>query len=258
VAALYRACRSPAARSNLLRLAALWRLGGIYLDTDTVVLRALDDLRREAGFCGAEPVSTPGTVWRSRHPLRWMWAGVLHALRAGCVRHPRGPRWFRRLGPLYHHVVSNAVLGATARHPVVGEALRLATRLPPAEQRRRYALGVHLLQRLLDPGGRPDFRVLPPPWFYPLGPEVAAHWFRPGSARHLPQWVGPQTRVVHWYQSSARRHVGSPVDRAWMRAHPEAAFSRLAAPYLHLHPHPHPCSTAVTGGGADPAPGGST
>ena len=40
-AELYTELAAPATRANLLRLAALWQLGGIYLDTDTGVRRSI-------------------------------------------------------------------------------------------------------------------------------------------------------------------------------------------------------------------------
>ena len=69
-ARLYRTLPSPTARSNLLRLAALYHHGGIYLDTDTITIRDLAPLRRLRGFCGAEHVACPGTTWRSRSRRR--------------------------------------------------------------------------------------------------------------------------------------------------------------------------------------------
>src|SRR5262245_17363106 len=47
---------SPAALSNLVRLGVLYRDGGVYLDTDTIVLRPLHDPDEHGAFVGVERV----------------------------------------------------------------------------------------------------------------------------------------------------------------------------------------------------------
>ncbi|MCA9678227.1 MAG: hypothetical protein KC464_24585, partial [Myxococcales bacterium] len=47
---------AASARSNLIRYAVLARRGGIYLDTDVLVLRSMADLRRHDAFAGQEQV----------------------------------------------------------------------------------------------------------------------------------------------------------------------------------------------------------
>lgn len=230
---LFERLRAPAARSNLLRLAALHGLGGIYLDTDTITLGPLCPLRLQPGFCGSEPVSTPGVVWRSRSPLRWLRSGALHGLRAVLSRAPGGVAAFRRIEPLYHRVATNAVLGAPAGHPLLAEAFARIARMDEARATRRYALGVHLLQELTGNESRPGFAVLPPPVFYPLGPEISAHWFRSSSGARMGRWLTPETRVVHWYATTAARRGHLPLDEAWIRRHRrDVAFAALAAPHL--------------------------
>lgn len=225
--------RSPVARSNLLRLAALHALGGVYLDTDTITLRSLEPLRGLPGFCGSEPVSTPGAVWRSRSPLRWLHSGALHGIRWVCARAPGGVDAFRRIEPLYHRVACNSTLGAPAAHPLITEAFTCVAKMSEVAATRRFALGVHLLQSLTGNRSLPNFVVLPPSVFCPLGPEVAAHWFRPGSAARYHTWLGPDSRVMHWYGSTASRRGYLPLDEGWIRRHRRSvAFAALAAPHL--------------------------
>ncbi len=230
---LYRTLPSPTARSNILRLAALHRLGGIYLDTDTITIRDLSPLRRLRGFCGLEHVACPGTTWRSRNPLEWARTGVLHGTRLACARTPAGLPLFRRLERFYHLVASNAVMGSVPGNPLIARAFAEIARMPPARQARQYALGVHLLQTLTSNRTSPDMTVLPPPVFYPLGPDISMHWFLEGSADRLDDLLFPETYVVHWYSSSHARLGRQPLDEAGIRRG-RTAFSRLAAPHLTL------------------------
>ncbi len=228
---LYRALPSPTARSNILRLAALFRLGGIYLDTDTITIRDLSPLLRLRGFCGLEHVACPGTTWRSRSPLEWARTGILHAARLACTLAAPGLALFRRLERFYHLVASNAVMGSVPGNPLIARALAAMEDMPPSRQRRQYALGVHLLQTVTSNRSSPHMTVLPPPVFYPLGPDISMHWFRDGSADRLDDLLSPETYVVHWYSSSHARLGTRALDEAAI-LHGRTAFSLLAAPYL--------------------------
>lgn len=227
--ALFDALEAPAARSNLARLAALWALGGVYLDTDTITVASLAQLRRESGFCGLETLCFPAAELAAPSLADRLKVGARVAARAACARAPRGHRWFRRIEDRYPQAVNNAVLGFVARSPVLAEAFATIARMPPAEQHRRYRLGPHLFQGLCAAGSRPGLRVLPSPLFYPLGPELSRRWFAPGSARVIDELLRPQTRVVHWYASVAPR----PLTPRWVAARREdVALAALAAPYL--------------------------
>jgi hypothetical protein len=230
---LYDTLASPASRANLLRLAILWRKGGVYLDTDTITLRDLDDLRRHDGFCGLEPVALPGDLFGSPNPLRWLAAGMRLAVREGCVRLDAGVRLFRRLERHFVHAVNNAVVGRRPGNPIIARAFEEILRMDPAEQERRYRLGTHLLQQLTHNRSGPDMEVLPSATFYPLGPEISAHWFREGSASRLDELLRPETRVVHWYSSVEERVGLRRIDERYIRTHAaRTAFASLAAPHL--------------------------
>ena len=93
---LYEELGAPATRANLLRLAALWKLGGIYLDTDTITIKDLAPLRQHQGFCGVEVLGMPASLFDSKNPARWGAAGLRLAARAALSVTPMGDRAFRR------------------------------------------------------------------------------------------------------------------------------------------------------------------
>ena len=230
---LFDTLASPASRANLLRLAVLWRKGGIYLDTDTVTIRDLDDLRRFDGFCGLEPVALPADLFGSVNPVRWIAAGLRLALREGCVRLGSGVELFRRLEPLYAHAVNNAIVGSRPGNPIIARAFAEIDRMAPTRQVRRYRLGTHLLQELTRNISSRDMEVLPAGYFYPLGPEISAHWFREGGASRLDELLRPETRVVHWYSSVEERVGLRRIDEDYIRSHADrTAFARLAREHL--------------------------
>ena len=141
---------SAAAKANILRLAALWKLGGLYLDTDTVAVRDLGELWDRRGLCGLEPVALPPELYRSRDPLRWTGAGVKLAVREILARVPGGARAFRSIRGWYRSCVNNAVLGSCARNPLLGRAFELIAAMDERERLRKYRLGPHLLQALTE------------------------------------------------------------------------------------------------------------
>jgi hypothetical protein len=230
--ARWRSTSSPIVRSNLLRLAVLARLGGVYRDFDTITVGTTEDLRRGAGdFVGTERLCVPATTARSRRIDRWLLAGLRMAVRRACVAHPRGHRFMHRWQGAFPLAVNNAVIGARPGGFLPGAALERARRAGAAAGR-RFGLGTHLLQDVVadaHPGG---VRVLPPELFYPLGPELSLHWFRAGSAARLDELLDPRTRIVHWYASTARARA-MQLDAAWVRREVRSvAWARLAAPYL--------------------------
>jgi hypothetical protein len=230
---------SPATKANLIRLAALYKLGGVYLDFDTITTgdaaRDPSALLQRSGFCGAEPLALPADLFASRNPLRWMAAGARLAARQAFAYVPGGWRAFRTIEPFYPAAPNNAVLGAEARHPFLDLCFRMITELPPEERVKRFRLGTHLLQRAVrrvaDEGSRIPFDVLPPPHFYPLGPEVATHWFKRGTARHLDAMLRPETSVVHWYNSVESRLGRSGLTAEWLARNPDTAFAEMVRRY---------------------------
>jgi hypothetical protein len=235
LAGIYAKLEAPAARANLLRVAILLGEGGVYLDLDTITVRPLDPLRAAHGaFCGEERVIWPADVRRS--------PGVAmptsNLVRAGARELyrvlPNGWRGFRTIETLYPAAANNAVVGAERGHPFVRRLVDNMLAVPEPRVRVRFALGTHLLQDTLAHYRESDLRVLPPRYFYPLGPEISQHWFRVrGSLPPLDQVISEDTLIVHWYASVRTKRIVPKIDAAYVRAHAKRQlFSALALPLL--------------------------
>jgi hypothetical protein len=230
----YRDLTEPAARANVLRAAILREQGGVYLDTDTLTLRSFSDLRARGGFfCGEELLVFPkarGPWWLSRLDPRALGRTLARDV---CRRLPHGYRHFRHIERFYRRAVNNAVLGAEPRHALIEELIARMQSVPKAERRVRYALGVHLLQRVVGEWRGADLHVEPPETFYPLGPEISEHWFRPQSVADISDVVTSRTLLVHLYASVRVKKTMALVDPAWVRSHRDTElFSALAADIL--------------------------
>jgi hypothetical protein len=234
LALLYQKLEKPAAQANMIRIAILYRNGGVYLDMDTITLRSLRDLcNRASVFCGEERLVFPATLSPIRNPAAYAAAIGRTVLRDGLRRLPEGWRWFRRIEHRYPTAVNNAVLGCQARHPFLERMLNAMLALNPRRQTRRYALGTALLQRVVAAYPDSDLLKLPPPVFYPLGPEISEHWFRLRSRADPSEVVSPDTRVVHWYASVRTGRIVKQIDPNWIRRHAAHQwFSALALPHV--------------------------
>lgn len=228
---LYLRLESAAARADLVRVAILAEEGGVYLDADTLTVASLAPLCAGGGaFAGEEHIIFPASVRDSRSPVRWSRAIAQVGLRTACRLAPGGWRAFRRVEGWYPRAMNNAVLAGEPGHPVLDALLEAMAGRAEKSRLSPYALGPHLLQsgaaRLESMG----LVVHPPPVFYPLGPRVAEHWFRPGTARHVDRMLAPETRVIHWYASN---RLTGPMSAAWVRERAEdLAFCRLARPFV--------------------------
>lgn len=195
---------SPAATSNLARLAILFARGGVYLDTDVIVLRGLHDPDEHGAYVGVE------RVWKqNRHR-------VAHGLGvAGTIRAlPWAARWAAcrldlslshgRLGladrlPSSGHTrfqVNNAVIGAPARSEFVAAALEQALHVDPTV---RFALGPSLLDDVVSAFPR-LVTVVPPSRFYAV-PPGDSHRFFEDHTLELPV----DAQVMHYVASNHRR-----------------------------------------------------
>jgi hypothetical protein len=217
----------PAAKANLIRLAALYKRGGVYLDFDTITVRDPAPLLAMDGFCGTESLALPADLFHSLNPLRWIVAGFRLAARQALANLPGGWRLFRPLERTFPFGANNAVIGARAGHPFLETCFRLMAALPVRERLRRFRLGTHLLQQAVEADPREDFEVLPPEWFYPLGPEISSHWFKPGTAAQLDEMLLPHTTVVHWYNSVESRFLKQELTPAWVERHPDTAMAEM-------------------------------
>jgi hypothetical protein len=230
----YRSLESPASKSNLLRVALLHERGGVYLDADTVTVRSFATLTQAGGaFVGEERLVFPGKAGGPITARLRPSALLRTAARDVMRRLPDGYRAFRRVAELYPTAANNAVIGAEARHGLLSELLARATATPAAKRRIRYALGTHLLQDVVASYRGTDLTVLPPPVFFPLGPEISEHWFRLRPSVRLEDVVEPETLLVHWYASVRTKPHVALLDPAFIRAHGGTQlFSALALPVV--------------------------
>jgi hypothetical protein len=231
---LHAELQKPAARANVLRAALLAAEGGVYLDIDTVTVRALDPLMHGA-FCGTEPIAFPARVMQSRSPAVWARALALHAARYALRQAPSGYRAFKRIEPLYARAANNAVLGAPPGHRFMHALLEAMVDLPAERRHVRFALGTHLLQQTIARYPHGDLTVHEPVAFYPLGPEISRHWFRiapQGKTVKLSDVIDARTFVVHWYASVRNRALVDQMSPARVRELAQRQLlSALALPF---------------------------
>lgn len=223
---------SPEARADVARMALLLRDGGVYLDTDTLTIRPFDDVRHVAGaFIGQERIVFPGHVVRSRDPRVKAKAYAMTALRDLYRRVPHGYRAFQRIESHYHLAVNNAVVGSVVGHSFVRGCVDEMARMSVEQRRRRYALGPHLLQAMCTNSCAGDLHICEPKVFFPLSPEISAHWFRayPGGADGR-EVIDATTRAVHWYASVRTKKVVAEItsDDDIRRLAPTQLYSSLA------------------------------
>jgi hypothetical protein len=231
---LWQRLERPAARADLARLAVLWHHGGVYLDTDALVVRTLRPLHaaaRPSGYAGLERVCLPAAVVHGIHPGRWLRAGALLAVRDAISRLPDAAQRFERIARHYHLACNNAVLAFAPRHPLCGELLDRAARMPLDRALRLYELGPRLLEAATQNRDRADFALHPPATFYPLAPEICAAYVDPRA--RLAAELDPGTRVAHLYDSVIARRLGRPADvRLLAATRGRTWLARAAEPYL--------------------------
>lgn len=240
LADLSRKLVSPAARSDVARIALLLREGGVYLDTDTLTIRSFDDLRGGTGaFVGQERIVFPRHVVHSWDPRVKAKAYAMTALRDICRRIPHGYRAFRRIESHYHLAVSNAVIGSVAADPFLRACIDEVVRMPIKRRAHRAALGPHLFQAMCTKSCAAHLRLCSPMVFYPLSPELSAHWFRsyPGGADGR-DVIDATTRSVHWYASVRTRKILTEIscDADIRRLAPTQLYSSLARRVLDGEP----------------------
>ena len=219
LAELIGALKSPVARSNLVRTALVYRDGGVYLDMDTLTIRTFDEVRSRApGFLGEEHIVFPEEVVRSWDPRVQAKAYFMTTVRDVFRRFPHGYKYFPRVERHYHRAVNGAVMGGVPGHAFCAEYLTAMTEVPKSRWNKPHALGTHLLQSVYKRYTGDDLYTFPPPYFYPLPPEISAHWFRfyrdgvdPMDA------LDPSTCCVHWYASVRTKKIVATMDETELR-----------------------------------------
>lgn len=228
---LFHTLKSPASRANLLRLALLYKEGGVYLGTDVIVVRPWNDLLHQPAFCGVEPVAFPNDIYKSINLFRWLQCGLLFAFREVCARSPHGYELFRLFEGKFYPAVNNAVLGAEPKNKLMERAFDTIRKMKPEDRLKRFQLGAPLIQKLTNNQSSPEMTVFPSSYFCPLGPEVSTHWFRKGTDTKLDDMIFADTRIVHWYNSVEERFLKTKLDRAWFEQHPDTAFAEMVRRY---------------------------
>lgn len=213
---------TAAARSNLVRLAVLHEFGGVYLDTDTVVLRALHHPSDHGDFVGAEEVWSVNRRRIDGHPqpgdsIRTA-AFATDWVARRLDQHLVGGRLGIAPRPMPRHMsklqVNNAVIGARPGSSFVARALETALTVDPAV---RFALGPSLLDDVARAGR--DVSVLPPSRFYAVPPSQSFRLF------HDPTVViPPDAMVLHTVASNHRRLLASLDEH-------DPRFERSDAPF---------------------------
>jgi hypothetical protein len=235
LADLIAALGSPVARSNLVRTALVYRDGGVYLDMDTLTIRPFDEVRAQApGFLGEEYIVFPEEVVSSWDPRVKAKAYLKTTVRDVYRRLPHGYRHFPRIEHHYHRAVNGAILGGVAGHAFCAEYLEAMTEVPESRWQKPHALGTHLLQSVYRGYTGDDLHTFPPPYFYPLSPEISAHWFRFYRDGVDPmEVVRPETCCVHWYASVRTKKIVATMDETELRRLAgQQLFSALGARVL--------------------------
>ncbi|MDR3001130.1 MAG: hypothetical protein LBU89_07690 [Fibromonadaceae bacterium] len=230
---LYNVLKSPASKANLLRLALLYKEGGVYLDTDTITVKPWDDLLQYKGFCGQEPLALPQELLdfpsvKSANPFLYIAAGLRYTWSFFCLKAPHGEQIFRLAEGFFNLAVSNAVLASEPKNKLIEDAFAAINEMGKEEQLRRFRLGTRLLQQMTKNKTSENMKVLPPAYFFPVGPNVFRHIFYKNSAKRLNKILLPQTRVVHWYNGIEKIYLHQKFNQKWIEENPTTAFAELA------------------------------
>lgn len=214
---LYRRLDDPVKRSDVLRAAILYGMGGIYADLDTVTVASLRPLLDNVAFVGAEVIVWPPAVRASRSPVLFGRHLALDLLRKVFRWLPGGWKAFRQLERYYVRSINNAVMGAEGGSQLMAAYLRAMVELAPERQNAPYALGPHLLCDVVAGLAPEQVVVQDPELFYPLPPEISEHWFRRVRSADLERALSVETRIVHWYASVRTRSRVALIDPAYVR-----------------------------------------
>lgn len=213
------ALKSPVARSNLVRMALLYCEGGVYLDMDTLTVRRFDEVRAKApGFLGEERIVFTEEVVSSKDPRVKAKAYLKTTIRDVFRRLPRGYRYFPKIERYYHRAVNGAIMGAVPGHRFCAEYLAAMTEVRKSRWNQPHTFGTHLLQAVYKRYDGDDLHTFPPPYFYPLPPEISSHWFRLyRSGVDSMEVLAPCTYCVHWYASVRTEKLVRTLHEAELR-----------------------------------------
>ncbi|ACI51288.1 glycosyltransferase sugar-binding region containing DXD motif [Gluconacetobacter diazotrophicus PA1 5] len=217
--AFYDSVATPVQRADILRVAILYREGGVYLDMDTITTASFRPLLGARQFVGTERIVWPHAVRTSRSPaVRARHVGLSLARKAFRII-PHGWKGFRHIEHFYPRGMNNAVLGAEPGAPWIDACLHAMLALSTEQRVRPYALGPHLLQRQAGPDWTGDLTVHDPAVFYPVPPEISEHLFRFSRQVRAREVLRPRTCVVHWYASVRTKSRVAQITPRYVRDH---------------------------------------
>ncbi len=224
---IYSTLTQPVARSNIIRMIALWKWGGIYLDTDTITFKSLNPLRKQTSFCGEEPVLIPSEIKKRPINIAWIWISFLLIIRNMCAYFPQGYLVFKPLEKLCYHRVNNAIMGSIPKAPFLYQYFNQIAQIPKEQWKRRFYFGTYALQGLVKQKCN-NLTVYPSHYFYPLGSEICNHWFRPNVL--WKKILNKNCYVVHWYQSVETRYLKQSIDFKWLEKNSKTPFAQWLKP----------------------------
>ena len=219
LAGLYGSLASAVMKTDVLRAAILYRLGGVYLDLDTITVASLLPLLNTRQFVGAELIVWPRIVRESRSPAVWALHLSLDLLRKALRMTPHGWKLFRRIERFYFRGLNNAVMGAEPNAAMVSDYLHAMLAVTPDRRMQAYAFGPDLLGEVVERCKPGEVTIQDPRVFYPLPPEISEHWFRRARGVKLDTVLSAETRVVHWYASVRTSSRVARIDPDYVREH---------------------------------------
>lgn len=222
--------KAASAKSNLLRYAILWREGGIYLDLDVLVVRSLEQLRRDECSLGNELVWRADEARVAGELAAWMIPpatafGAAIALRRMemMMRRELPPGWHRWLERKWSQAQpNNAVIAAAPEARFIGALLE---RAPQVDATVRFRLGPTLVTEVAREMKRREparVTLLPPEIFYFVPPSQSFRFFGDKQLA-LPS----EALLIHYVSSNHRRELGE-VARGGLEALPPSLFRHLA------------------------------
>lgn len=207
--------RALSAKSNLLRYALLYQRGGIYLDFDVLVLRAMDELFQYESFVGRE------LVWASdvaRHTRSWL-IHLTPANMAWALSH--AGMWIdshvfagalqlaQRLGPTFRYWSSfqanNAILGCSSGAEFLFDVLRGVS---GSNLKVRYSTGPTLIEEICR-STRASVKVLSTSAFYYVPPGQTYRLFYDKKCS-----IPDEAFCIHFAASNHKNFVDSFVPDA--------------------------------------------
>lgn len=222
----------PADKANVLRLAILYKEGGVYLDTDTITLKPMGALLETNAFVGEEYIIKPFWVVRSKSILVHLQKHIRNYLRKFCTIVPHGYLLFDRLSKYYIKALNNAVVGSVPKSKLAQTMLTKILEVPDNQLHIRFRLGTHLLQETLRE--HPELATIhPPKVFYPLSPEISRHFFTNHGTQFVDKVITEETTILHWYASVKTKKIVRKADADYIRRHASRQlFSHIAQPFV--------------------------